>query len=69
LHPDVFLRLLAYFDYCAMLGGCYDTTARLDFLLIGMGGTVVGLVALDGIWKKRFRGVRRQLVHKTRGEE
>lgn len=69
LHPDDILPLLAYFEDSARKGGSDDTTARLDFLLIGMGGTVVGLVGLDGIWKKRFRGVRRQLVHKTRGEE
>lgn len=69
LHPDDILPLLAYFEDSAKKGGSDDTTARLDFLLIGMGGTVVALVALDGIWKKRFRGVRRQLVHKTRGEE
>lgn len=69
LHGDDIVPLLAYFEDSAKKGGSDDTTARLNFLLIGMGGTVVGLVVLDGIWKKRFRGVRRQLVHKTRGEE
>lgn len=69
LHGDDILPLLAYFEDSAKRGGSDDTTARLNFLLMGMGGTVVGLVLLDGIWRKRFRGVRRQLVHKTRGEE
>lgn len=69
LHGDDILPLLAYFEDSAKKGGADDTTARLNFLLIGMGGTVIGLVLLDGIWKKRLRGVRRQLVHKTRGEE
>ena len=69
LHGDDILPLLAYFEDSAKKGGRDDTTARLNFLLIGMGGTVIGLVLLDGIWKRRFRGVRRQLVHKNRGEE
>jgi mono/diheme cytochrome c family protein len=69
LHGDDILPLLAYFEDSAKKGGSDDTTARLNFLLMGMGGTVIGLVVLDGIWKKRLRGVRRQLVHKTRGEE
>lgn len=69
LHGDDILPLLAYFEDSAKRGGSDDTTARLNFLLLGMGGTAVGLVVLDGIWKKRFRGVRRQLVHKTRGEQ
>jgi mono/diheme cytochrome c family protein len=69
LHGDDILPLLAYFEAAAKNGGSDDTTARLNFLLFGMGGTVIGLVLLDGVWKKRFRGVRRQLVNKSRGEE
>jgi mono/diheme cytochrome c family protein len=69
LNGDDILPLLAYFEDTAKKGGSDDTTARLNFLLLGMGGTVIGLVVLDGVWKKRFRGVRRQLVNKTRGEE
>ncbi|HWR35904.1 MAG TPA: c-type cytochrome [Clostridia bacterium] len=69
LHGDDILPLLAYFEDGAKKGGSDNTAARLNFLLIGLGGTLIGLVVLDGIWKKRFRGVRRQLVHKKRGEE
>lgn len=69
LQGDDILPLLAYFEATAKNGGSDDTTARLNFLLVGMGGTVIGLVVLDGVWKKRFRGVRRQLVNKSRGEE
>jgi mono/diheme cytochrome c family protein len=69
LHGDDILPLLAYFEDSAKKGGSDDTTARLNFLLIGLGGTGIGLVALDGVWKKRFRGVRRQLVNKSRGEK
>jgi mono/diheme cytochrome c family protein len=69
LQGDDILPLLAYFEDSAKKGGSDDTTARLNFLLIGMGGTVIGLVVLDGVWKKRLRGVRRQLVNRSRGEE
>ncbi|HWR14129.1 MAG TPA: cytochrome c [Terriglobales bacterium] len=69
LHGDDILPLLAYFESTAKNGGSDDTTARLNFLLIGMGATVIGLVVLDGVWKKRFRGVRRQLVNNSRGDK
>lgn len=43
-----------------------DTVGRLNFFLLGLAGTAGGLVLFDFLWKRRFRGVRRLLVH---GEE
>ena len=63
LQPEEVLALVALFEDSAKKGGEADTTALLNFFLLGLGGMVVGLVALDQVWKKRFRGVRRALVH------
>ncbi len=69
LDPNEVLPLVALFESTAKQGGQDDSAARLDFVLIGLGGLVVGLVGLDAIWKKRLRGVRRELVHHKRGEQ
>lgn len=61
--------LTALFDDAARKGGQADSSTALDFVLLGMGGAVIGMVSLDMVWKKRFRGVRRALVLKSRGEE
>ncbi len=39
-----------------------DHTARLTLLLLGLGGAGLGFMLADGVWRKRFRGVRRALV-------
>ncbi|MFB3815355.1 MAG: cytochrome c family protein [Terriglobales bacterium] len=69
LDPNEILPLVAMFESTAKAGGQDNTAARLNFVLIGMGGLVVALVAVDSIWKKRFRGVRRALVDRKRGEQ
>ncbi len=63
LQPQEVQSLVALFEDTARKGGTDDSAALLNFLLLGLGGSVVGMVALDAIWRKRFRGVRRQLVH------
>lgn len=69
LQPEEVLSLIALFEDEAKRGGQDDTTSLLNFFLLGVGGMVVGLISLDALWKKRFRGVRRSLVHKEdRGE-
>lgn len=42
------------------------SVARFNFFLLGLAGTAGGFVMFDYIWKRRFRGVRRPLIH---GEE
>lgn len=69
IQPDEILSLVALFEDSAKRGGQDDTTSLLNFFLLGVGGMVLGLVSLDALWKTRFRGVRRSMVHKNdRGE-
>jgi mono/diheme cytochrome c family protein len=69
LDGNEILPLLALFESTAKAGGQDDSAARLNFVLIGLGGLVIGLVGMDSIWKKRFRGVRRELVEGKRGDK
>jgi mono/diheme cytochrome c family protein len=64
MQPEEILSLVALFEDSARKGGEADTTPVLNFFLLGVGGMVLGLVSLDLVWKKRFRGVRWSLVHK-----
>jgi mono/diheme cytochrome c family protein len=69
IQPDEILSLVALFEDSAKKGGQDDTTSLLNFFLLGVGGMVLGLISLDALWKTRFRGVRRSMVHKDdRGE-
>lgn len=69
IQPEEVLSLIALFEDSAKKGGQDDTTSLLNFFLLGLGGMVLGLISLDTLWKRRFRGVRRSLVHKDdRGE-
>jgi len=69
IQPDEILSLVALFEDSAKRGGQDDTTSLLNFFLLGVGGMVLGLISLDALWKTRFRGVRRSMVHKNdRGE-
>ncbi len=38
------------------------TPSRIVFLLLGVGLAAACLVAMDGVWKRRFRGVRSPMV-------
>ncbi|MFB3922661.1 MAG: cytochrome c family protein [Terriglobia bacterium] len=60
------LPLVALFEDRAKSGGDDSGATQLNFLLMGLGGMALMMVAFDAIWKGRFRGVRRALV---RGEE
>lgn len=63
LQPDEVLSLLSLFEDSARKGGVDDSHASVSFFLLGTGGAVFGLFTLDKIWKRRFRSVRRDLVH------
>lgn len=55
--------LLAFFQDAAQRGGVADvSTWMFNFLLLGLGGTVLVLILFDLAWIKRFRTVRRSLV-------
>jgi mono/diheme cytochrome c family protein len=64
IQPDEILSLVALFEDSARKGGQDDTTSLLNFFLLGVGGMVLGLISLDALWKTRFRGVRRSMVHR-----
>jgi mono/diheme cytochrome c family protein len=69
LQPEEIIPLVAYLEETAKHGREDGGVAPLNFFLIGLGGTVLALVAFDAIWRRRFRSVRRALVHgETRGE-
>lgn len=68
IQPEEILSLVALFEDSAKRGGEADTTPVLNFFLLGVGGMVLGLVSLDLVWKKRFRGVRWSLVHRENGQ-
>ena len=69
LKPEEILPLVAFFEDAARRGGQDDSAARLNFFLLGLGGAVIGLVAMDAAWKRRFRSVRRTLVENARRHE
>lgn len=59
-------RLIAFFEQCAQNGGAADASGSLAYLLIGVIVAVLGLAAMDAIWRGRLRGVRRPLVAAAR---
>ncbi len=64
LDPEEIHALIAFFEDSAKRGGEEDMSGRLAFLLLGIGGAALGLIGMDAIWRKRFRGVRRFLTGK-----
>lgn len=65
LEPEEVLALTAYFQSTLQRNPEDTATSRLNFILLGLGGTLVVLGLFDVIWKRRFRSVRRSLVHPT----
>lgn len=61
LTQDEILALLAYLEE-ARVAQPSDQTQIMTFFLLGLGGMVLGLVALQGAWRKRLQAVRRPLV-------
>jgi mono/diheme cytochrome c family protein len=66
LKPEEILPIVAFAEDAARRGGQDDSPARMYFLLIGLAGAAVALVAMDFAWKGRFRTVRRALVENAR---
>ena len=56
------VALIAYLEN-AREGREEAGVARLNFFLLGLGGAAGGLVVFDYLWRRRFRSVRRVLVH------
>ena len=68
IQPDEAHALAAYLDSLSKQEGGGAARAEKRFLLIGLGGCLIALVAMDTIWRKRFSAVRRPLVAGTRGQ-
>lgn len=66
LAEDEILPLVAYFETTAAQGGQDNRSGLLNFVLLGLGAAVVGVVGLDSAWSNRFRSVRRALVERRR---
>ncbi|MBZ0136958.1 MAG: hypothetical protein K8I27_11350, partial [Planctomycetes bacterium] len=61
LESDEILPLVAYFEDAANQAGDDDSVASLNFFLIALVCSALGLALFDGIWKNRFRAVRRPM--------
>lgn len=62
LNAEEILPLVAYFEQAAQQPGEDDAVSPLNFFLIGLVGAGLALAAFDGLWRRRFRAVRRPLV-------
>jgi mono/diheme cytochrome c family protein len=67
LQPEEILSLVAFFEQSAREGREDDSPSALSFFLLGLGGAGAGLAVFDALWRRRFRGVRRVLVHNDNG--
>jgi len=63
LDSEEILPLVAFFADKAVAPPESGQAATLIFILLGLAGTAAALVLFDITWKKRFRAVRRPLVH------
>ncbi|MBI2893610.1 MAG: c-type cytochrome [Deltaproteobacteria bacterium] len=61
LTPDEALGLVAYLKSAGSRGGAAETSS-VNFVLLGLVGSIFSLVLFDFTWRRRFRAVRRPLV-------
>jgi len=66
LNSEEILPLVAYLEKAAQLPGEDDAISPLNFFLIGLLGSAIGLAVCDGLWRRRFRAVRRPLIDSNR---
>ncbi|HUO84769.1 MAG TPA: c-type cytochrome [Thermoanaerobaculia bacterium] len=62
LTNDEIVALVAYLEDAARQPTQRPSTPEVGFVLLGLGGAVAGIALADGVWRRRFRGVRRFLV-------
>ena len=62
LTNDEIVSLVAYLETTAREPQQTSDTATLSFLFMGLGGSVLGFIGADTIWRKRLRGVRKPMV-------
>lgn len=66
LTTDEAISLTAFFEHTLRRNPADASTARLNFMLIGLGGVVLLLGLFDVIWHNRFRSVRRAMIQQWR---
>lgn len=66
IDPAEILPLVAFLEDSARKGRPADAIARLAFLVLGLVGAAAGFVALDALWARRLRAVRRPLAQMRR---
>jgi mono/diheme cytochrome c family protein len=64
LTNDEIVALVAYLEHAAKQPPAAPRTSTLTFFFLGLGGSVLGFIGADTIWRKRFRGVRKPMVNK-----
>ena len=69
LDADEILPLVAYFQHTLQRSPEDTATSRLNFVLLGLAGSLVVLGLFDIIWRGRLRSVRRLLVHPQESEK
>jgi mono/diheme cytochrome c family protein len=62
LASEEILPLVAFFEKSAQEPDDDDIVPLLNFFLIGLLGAALALALFDGLWRRRFRAVRRPLV-------
>lgn len=70
-HPltrDEIHSLVAYFEQASAQPPADPTASRLTFLLLGLAGAAGLMFAFDGLWKWRFRGVRKALIESAKAK-
>lgn len=68
LDPEEVLPLVALFQSTLERNPEDPSTARLNFVLVGIGGALLVLALFDVLWNKRLKAVRRALVREKRSE-
>lgn len=63
---DEIVALVAYLEASARKPPVTADTSTLSFFFLGLGGAVFGFIGVDTLWRKRFRGVRKQMVRGDR---
>jgi hypothetical protein len=68
IDPEEVLPLVAFFQSTLQRNPEDPSAARLNFVLVGLGGALLLLALFDVIWSKRLKSVRRALVREKRLE-
>jgi mono/diheme cytochrome c family protein len=68
LEAEEVLSLVAFFESTLQRNPEDPSTARLNFVLVGLCGAMLCLVFFDVVWNKRLKSVRRALVQEKRME-